>query len=75
MSAPAAVRRFKPLLDRVLVQTFKPETKTAGGIYLPEMAKQSIHQAKVRIRLNLPPSTGQAEHSSGEGRDNNIGKG
>lgn len=47
MSASAAVRRFVPLADRVLVQAFKPEVKTAAGIYLPEAAKQSINQAKV----------------------------
>jgi len=41
------VKRFKPLADRVLVQAFKAETKTAAGIYLPEAAKQSINQAKV----------------------------
>lgn len=46
MSA-AAVKRFVPLMDRVLVQAFKAETKTAAGIYLPEAAKQSINQAKV----------------------------
>lgn len=42
-----AVKRFVPLMDRVLVQAFKAETKTAAGIYLPEASKQSINQAKV----------------------------
>ncbi|CAD7938435.1 unnamed protein product [Amoebophrya sp. A120] len=46
MSA-SAVKRFLPLADRVLVQAFKAEAKTATGIYLPEAAKQSINQAKV----------------------------
>lgn len=43
----AAVKRFVPLMDRVLVQAFKAETKTAAGIYLPEASKQAINQAKV----------------------------
>jgi len=43
----AAARRFLPTLDRVLVQQFKPEMKTASGILLPEATKQSLHQAKV----------------------------
>jgi len=34
-------------MDRVMVQVFKPETKTAAGIYLPEASKQVINQGKV----------------------------
>ncbi len=51
MSAATAVRRFKPLMDRVLVQAVKAETKTASGILLPESSKQSINQATVRAFL------------------------
>jgi hypothetical protein len=43
----ASVKRFVPLLDRILVQAFKAEAKTASGLYLPDAAKQSINQAKV----------------------------
>lgn len=46
-SVPSAVKRFRPLADRILVQVYKPQAKTAGGIYLPEAAKSSINQAKV----------------------------
>ncbi|KAG1789254.1 chaperonin 10-like protein [Suillus plorans] len=38
MAAQATFKTIKaviPLLDRVLVQRFKPETKTASGIFLP----------------------------------------
>ncbi|KAK0470438.1 hsp10-like protein [Desarmillaria tabescens] len=38
MAAQATFKSIKaiiPLLDRVLVQRFKPETKTASGIFLP----------------------------------------
>ncbi|KII84338.1 hypothetical protein PLICRDRAFT_46212 [Plicaturopsis crispa FD-325 SS-3] len=41
MAAQATFKSIKalvPLLDRVLVQRFKPETKTATGIFLPSSA-------------------------------------
>ncbi|KAI0806038.1 hsp10-like protein [Irpex lacteus] len=41
MAAQATFKSIKslvPLLDRVLVQRFKPETKTASGIFLPTSA-------------------------------------
>lgn len=36
-----------PLLDRVLVQRIKADTKTAGGIFLPESAVKDLNEAKV----------------------------
>ncbi|KAI9513278.1 chaperonin 10-like protein [Russula earlei] len=33
-----SIRSLVPLLDRVLVQRFKPDTKTATGIFLPTSA-------------------------------------
>jgi len=44
MAAQATFKSIKavvPLLDRVLVQRFKPETKTATGIFLPASATSS----------------------------------
>ncbi|KAI0926307.1 hypothetical protein AcW1_008514 [Taiwanofungus camphoratus] len=44
MAAQATFKSIKavmPLLDRVLVQKFKPETKTATGIFLPSSATSS----------------------------------
>ncbi|EJT47579.1 hypothetical protein A1Q1_03552 [Trichosporon asahii var. asahii CBS 2479] len=32
------IKSLQPLFDRVLVQRFKPETKTASGIFLPSSA-------------------------------------
>ncbi|CAG7849369.1 SubName: Full=Probable heat shock protein 10 (Chaperonin CPN10) {ECO:0000313/EMBL:CCA78085.1} [Serendipita indica DSM 11827] len=32
------IRSVIPLFDRVLVQRFKPETKTASGLFLPSSA-------------------------------------
>ena len=36
-----------PLLDRVLVQRIKAESKTAGGIFLPESSVKELNEAKV----------------------------
>ncbi|KAF8636990.1 hypothetical protein AX17_003119 [Amanita inopinata Kibby_2008] len=41
MAAQATFKSIKavvPLLDRILVQRFKPDTKTASGIFLPTSA-------------------------------------
>ncbi|KAI5449294.1 mitochondrial heat shock protein Hsp10 [Naganishia albida] len=35
------IKSLAPLLDRVLVQRFKPESKTATGLFLPSSATQS----------------------------------
>jgi chaperonin GroES len=43
----SVVKRFVPLMDRVLVQKLKQEAKTSSGIFLPEQAKQTINQATV----------------------------
>eukprot|EP00434_Breviolum_minutum_P012277 symbB.v1.2.010821.t1/scaffold711.1/size292957/2 len=42
-----AFKRFVPLADRILVQKLKAEAKSAGGVLLPDSAKQEINQAKV----------------------------
>ena len=38
---------FKPLNDRVLVKRLDSEEKTAGGLFIPESAKEKPSQAKV----------------------------
>jgi len=43
----AAVKRFLPLFDRVLVERFAPEVKTKGGIILPEKAQGKVLDATV----------------------------
>lgn len=35
-----AKAKFRPLHDRVLIKRAEPETKTAGGIILPESAEE-----------------------------------
>lgn len=37
----------KPLNDRVLVVRLEEETKTVGGIIIPDTAKEKPHQGKI----------------------------
>lgn len=46
-SKPAIKTTIKPLDDRVVVVRTEPEVKTAGGILLPENAKEKPTQGKV----------------------------
>ncbi len=39
--------KIRPLADRVLVQRLEAETKTAGGIVLPDTAKEKPQKGKV----------------------------
>jgi chaperonin GroES len=39
--------KFKPLGDRILVRRFSAEEKTAGGILLPDTAKNKPQKGKV----------------------------
>lgn len=39
--------KFRPLHDRILVERVEEEEKTAGGIILPETAKEKPQQGKV----------------------------
>jgi chaperonin GroES len=39
--------KVRPLNDRVLVKRLEEETKTAGGIYIPDSAKEKPTRGKV----------------------------
>ena len=39
--------KFRPLQDRVLVQRMESEDKTAGGIIIPDTAKEKPMEGKV----------------------------
>ena len=39
--------KFKPLADRVLVETMAAEQKTASGIIIPDTAKEKPLQGKI----------------------------
>ena len=39
--------KIKPLQDRVIVQRLEEENKTAGGIIIPDTAKEKPQQGKV----------------------------
>ena len=38
---------FRPLYDRVLVKRLDAEAKSAGGLFIPESAKEKPQQAEV----------------------------
>ncbi len=42
-----AKTKIKPLDDRVVVERLEQDEKTAGGIFLPETAKEKPQQGKV----------------------------
>ncbi|WP_371397046.1 co-chaperone GroES [Fretibacter rubidus] len=46
--------KFRPLHDRVLVQRVKEESKTAGGIIIPDTAKEKPSEGKV---VSVGPGT------------------
>ncbi len=39
--------KLKPLADRVLIKRIENEEKTAGGLYIPESAKEKAQMGKV----------------------------
>jgi chaperonin GroES len=39
--------KIRPLADKVLVQRLEAETKTAGGIVLPDAAKEKPQRGKI----------------------------
>ena len=39
--------KFRPLHDRVVIEPIESETKTAGGIIIPDNAKEKPSQGKV----------------------------
>ncbi|XP_032813278.1 10 kDa heat shock protein, mitochondrial [Petromyzon marinus] len=45
--AAQAFKRFLPMFDRVLVERLAAETKTKGGIMIPDKAQNKVVQATV----------------------------
>ena len=41
------VEKIRPLLDRVLIKRLANEEKTAGGIFIPDVAKEKAQTGKV----------------------------
>ncbi len=39
--------KLRPLQDRILVKRVEEETKTAGGLFIPETAKEKPQRGKV----------------------------
>lgn len=47
MVQAGSLKRFKPLFDRVLVERLAAETKTKGGVLIPEKAQAKVLEATV----------------------------
>lgn len=47
LQASGALKRFIPLFDRVLVERFAAETKTKGGVLIPEKSQGKVLDATV----------------------------
>jgi chaperonin GroES len=39
--------KVRPLQDRIIVERIEEETKTAGGLIIPDTAKEKPHQGRV----------------------------
>lgn len=39
--------KLQPINGRILVKSIEAEEKTSGGIYLPDTAKEKLHQGEV----------------------------
>jgi len=52
---------IKPLSDRVIVEPLEAEEKTAGGIYIPDNAKEKPQKGKI-----IAAGPGKASDTSGE---------
>jgi len=62
--------KVKPLGDRILVKRLEAESKTAGGIYLPESAQEKPQQAEV-----LAVGDGKVSEKTGKREAMDIKKG
>jgi len=56
-----SIKSVFPLFDRILVQRFKPDTKTASGLFLPTSATSgSLPEATViAVGPGVPDKTGK----------------
>merc|ERR1711976_45780 len=47
MAQARAFKKFMPLFDRILVERYLPETRTKGGLMIPEKAQGKVQEATV----------------------------
>ncbi|OII75623.1 heat shock protein HSP10 [Cryptosporidium andersoni] len=64
MAVANIIKRFKPLLDRVLVQRFRPETITKSGLFLPDSATKGSIASLQGLVLSVGP--GKRNKKTGE---------
>ncbi len=49
--------KFRPLHDRVVVRRVKEDTKTKGGIIIPDTAQEKPMQGEIIVRPERLPSS------------------
>lgn len=56
------IENLRPLNDRVLIKRLEPEEKSAGGIIIPDVAKEKVQMGKVMaIGRGTLLSTGEVQ--------------
>ena len=64
---------IRPLHDRIIVERIEEETKTAGGLIIPDTAKEKPQQGKVVAGGLIIPDT--AKEKPQQGKVVAVGKG
>ena len=59
--------KFRPLHDRVVVKRIDAEDKTAGGIIIPDTAKEKPSQGEITGWPRRPRRSGQADSDRSQG--------
>ena len=44
--------KFRPLHDRVLIEVLDSDEKTAGGIIIPDTAKEKLEGAGAKVEIS-----------------------
>jgi hypothetical protein len=60
--------KFRPLHDRVVVKRIDAEEKTAGGIIIPDSAKEKPSQGEIAAVGPVPRRSWQADPDRPQGR-------
>lgn len=47
MQGVTMIENLRPLGDRILVKRLEPETKTAGGIIIPDVAQEKVQTGRI----------------------------
>ena len=69
---------LRPLQDRIIVKRVEEETKTAGGLFIPETAKEKPQRGQVIAvgdgKVNVRSLARYIENTAGNGKKTEDGK-